>query len=115
MEVLADSMLILDKGKKIAEGAVKQLFDTTQMQVKCELRNLSTVMEKIKLSTWGSRIRRISGNIVFFQMDHQQIPQLLRDLISINAEVTALQPMHSLEEYFLSLTTGNQHVDTVAN
>jgi ABC-2 type transport system ATP-binding protein len=115
IEVLADSMLILDKGKKVAEGPVKHLFDTSQMQVKCDLRNIGMVIESLKQSPWGMKIRMISGNTVFFKMDQQQIPQLLSDLISLKAEVTALQPVHSLEEYFLSLTTANQHVDAPAD
>lgn len=115
IEVLADSMLILDKGKKVAEGSVKQLFDTSQMQVKCDLRNIRMVIENLQQSPWGKKISRISGNTIFFKMDQQQIPQLLNELVSLKAEVTALQPVHSLEEYFLSLTTANQHVDAPAD
>jgi hypothetical protein len=48
-------------------------------------------------------------------MNQQRIPQLVKDLISMNAEVIAIQPVHSLEEYFLSLTSANQHVDPVAD
>ena len=115
MEVLADSMLILDKGKKVAEGPVSQLFNTSSMQVKCELQNFSAVIESIRQSSWGDKITRSSGNTVFFQMDLQEIPRLLKELVALNAAVSALQPVHSLEEYFLSLTTPNQHVDTVAD
>ena len=115
MELMADSMLILDKGRNVAEGPVKQLFETTTMQVRCEIRNLSFIEERIKLSPWNNSILRIKGQTVFFKMSHQQVPQLLKDLISINAEVMAIQPVHSLEEYFLSLTSANQHVDPVAD
>ena len=115
MEVLADSMLILDKGKKVAEGTVSQLFNTSSMQVKCELQNFTDVIETIRKTPWGDKITRTSGNKVFFQMDLLQIPYLLKELVALNAEVSALQPVHSLEEYFLSLTTPHQHVDTVAD
>ncbi len=115
MELMADCMLILDKGKNVAEGPVKQLFDTSSMQVSCEIRNLPLVAEKIRLSSWSNSIHRIKGHTVFFKMNQQEIPQLLKDLISMDAEVVAMQPVQSLEEYFLSLTTANQHVDPVAD
>ena len=115
MELMADSMLILDKGKNVVAGPVKQLFDTAGMQVSCEIRNLLLVEERIRLSPWNNSIRRIKGQTVFFKMNQQEIPELLKDLISMNAEVVAIQPVHSLEEYFLSLTSVNQHVDPVAD
>ncbi|RYG06407.1 MAG: ABC transporter ATP-binding protein, partial [Chitinophagaceae bacterium] len=36
-------------------------------------------------------------------------------LVSINVRIVSLQAKHSLEDYFLSLTTANQHVDAFTN
>jgi hypothetical protein len=44
-------------------------------------------------------------------MNKNEIPALTNDLVHMGAEIVGLQPKHSLEDYFLSLTTANQHVD----
>ncbi len=48
-------------------------------------------------------------------MDEQQVPALTAALVNMGAAITALQPQHSLEAYFLALTTANRHVDTFTN
>jgi ABC-2 type transport system ATP-binding protein len=37
---------------------------------------------------------------------------LTRELVALGIGVLAIQPRHSLEDYFLTLTTANQHVDS---
>ncbi len=48
-------------------------------------------------------------------MNETEIPRLIADLVSMGVAINSLQPRHSLEAYFLSLTTSNQHVDHPAN
>src|SRR4028119_2195753 len=49
------------------------------------------------------------------KMDRQQIPAFHRSLAEMQIPVISLQPRHSLEDYFLQVTTGNQHVETFTN
>jgi len=49
------------------------------------------------------------------KLDRKEIPQLHKDLIAMNAMLISLEPKHSLEDYFLQVTSGNQHVDAFTN
>jgi ABC-2 type transport system ATP-binding protein len=115
IEVIADRMLILDKGKKVVEGPVRELFDSSNVLVEIELNNMEAVYEKLQSGSWSSSIKARRQNVIVLQLNKANIPQFTTHLVSIGAEVMSLRPRHSLEEYFLSLTTANQHVDSFAN
>jgi ABC-2 type transport system ATP-binding protein len=115
IEMIADSMLILDRGKKIVEGAVSELFDSSKILLELEVNNPDIVYEKLLSGNWSRFLKERRQDTIIFQLDKEKIPQLHAYLLSIGAEVMALRPRRSLEDYFLSLTTANQHVDSFAN
>ena len=115
IEMIANRMLVLDKGKKMVEGNVRELFDPKRILVKVEVTNPKEIAEKLKASQWKDLIREGTDHHLLFQLNKQQIPQLTSDLVAMGASILAVQPRHSLEEYFLSLTTPNQHVDAFTN
>ena len=115
IEMTANRMIIIDKGKKVAEGGVKELFDPTKMIIQVSVANIAHVMEQLKNSSWKNYMQEQEQNNIRFQMDEQQVPALASDLVRMGAAITSLQPQHSLEAYFLALTTANRHVDTFTN
>jgi ABC-2 type transport system ATP-binding protein len=48
-------------------------------------------------------------------MNREDIPQLIRYLGEKGMDIVAVQPRHSLEAYFLSLTNNDTHVEPFAN
>ena len=115
IELIADRMLIIDKGRKIVEGSVKDLFDPTRMLVTLETANPEHASKVIRESSWNQYVRKQNRNEFVFELDKTKVPQLAADLSSQQVAILGLQPRHSLEEYFLSLTTANQHVDDFKN
>ena len=115
IEMIANRMLILDKGKKMVEGNVRELFDPNRILVKVELTNPEEIAKRLKATHWNELIREETDHHLLFQLNKKQIPELTNDLVAMGASILAVQPRHSLEEYFLSLTTPNQHVDAFTN
>lgn len=115
IELIANRMLIIDKGKKITEGSVEELFDTKKILVELEVLNVQHTVEQLKQSRWAAHIKEQSNQFIVLQMDKKDIPGLAAELVNGGAEIISLQPKHSLETYFLSLTTANRHVDTFTN
>jgi len=112
MELIAGRMLIIDKGKKIIEGRVDELFDPAQTIVELDTTDAAFTAEKLNQSPWSSFFRERRGNKFLLKMDRTQVPLFIRDMVQLGVGVAAIQPRHSLEDYFLTLTTANQHVDT---
>jgi len=115
IELIANRMLIIDRGKKIIEGNVQDLFDPSNMVVELETINPEKTLEMISESKWKSLLRNRENGKFIFEMNKMSIPEFNRELVEKGIEVLQIQPRHSLEDYFLSLTTGQPHVETIAN
>jgi ABC-type multidrug transport system ATPase subunit len=115
MEQIATRMLIIDKGKKIIEGSVNELFDPAKTMVEVETVNLKEAADSIKASPWAPYLKQVQGSQLVFELHRNQLPQLYKDLAAMDIAVNAFTPVNSLEKYFLSLTGTNQHVAAFAN
>lgn len=115
IELIANRMLIIDKGMKVAEGSVKELFDPANTVVEITVNNPDVTYAYLNGSQWKNHIRSHEHNHITMQMHRNDIPALTAALVQGNAAIISIQPRHSLESYFLSLTTANQHVDAFTN
>jgi ABC-2 type transport system ATP-binding protein len=115
IELIANRMLIIDKGKKIMEGTVAELVDPARTMVHVEVTNPQQVITWLQSSKWSACLQEQHNNIILLQMNKPQVPELTADLVNAGANIMSLQPQNSLESYFLSLTTENRHVDTFTN
>jgi ABC-type multidrug transport system ATPase subunit len=115
IELIANRMLIIDKGRKIIEGTVAELFDPTRTMVQVQVTNPQQTIAWLQGSRWSSCLKEQQNNVIMLQMNRQQVPELTTDLVNAGAGIMAMQPKNSLETYFLSLTTENRHVDTFTN
>jgi ABC-type multidrug transport system ATPase subunit len=109
IELIADSMLIIDKGKKVAEGAVEELLNPAHTLVQVETTDNAAALGKLHQSQWSQFIKTDSNDIVL-KMHKKDIPGLNRFMVQAGIDVLNLDAKHSLENYFLSLTSQNQHV-----
>jgi ABC-type multidrug transport system ATPase subunit len=115
IEQVATRVLIIDKGKKIVEGQATDLFDPSQTIVELETFDNAFSLQQLQGSSWAGQLQPRRDTAILVKLDRTQIAQFHRDLVSMNIQVLALQPRHSLEDYFLQVTSGNQHVDTYTN
>jgi ABC-type multidrug transport system ATPase subunit len=111
IEVIADSMLIIDKGRKVAEGKVADLLNPSDTLVVLETGNDEQAKTFLQESQWSQYLQP-NGKDLLLKMHRDKVPELNTALVAQGISVYTLRARHSLEDYFLSLTTANQHVDT---
>jgi ABC-type multidrug transport system ATPase subunit len=104
MELIADSMLIIDKGKKVVEGKAEELLNPAETDVEIETASRELAMEKIKNSSWGQYLKNTAEKKILFRMNKEMIPGFIKDLSEMDVSLISVRPKHSLEDYFLSLT-----------
>ena len=114
IELIANRMLIIHKGKKMVEGDVASLLDPSKSLVRIETLNNEDAKEKIKQSKWNSFLQTDSKELQL-KMNKEEIPVLISDLVKMEVKFLSVNPTHSLEDYFLSLTTQPGHVESFAN
>jgi len=89
------------------EGNANELFDASQTIVELETVNNRFAFTQLEQSNWNnSLLKERTGNPVL-KLDKKAIPQLHKDLVALNIELIAMQPKHSLEDYFLRITSAN--------
>lgn len=115
IEQVATRVLIIDKGKKIIEGNALELFDPSQTIVELQTFDNAAALTKLQHSQWQKNLQPQRDAAILVKLDRKEIAQLHRDLVAMDIALESLQPRHSLEDYFLQVTSGNQHVDTYTN
>ena len=113
IEMIADSMLIIDRGKKVAEGRVADLLHPASTLVEVTTLDDAAARQIFLSSTWSAFLQ--PGESLLFKMHKEEIPQLARFCVLNNISLVSLRPKHTLEDYFLSLTTESRHVAAHTN
>ena len=105
VELIADSMIIIDKGKKVVEGKVNDLFDPAETII--ELKTIDDVLmyEKLKLSPLQSLLHGKRNDCILLKLHRQQVPEVIKQIVSLDIPILSFHSKHSLEDYFLSLKT----------
>lgn len=115
IEQIATRILIIDKGHKLVEGTAAELFDTSQTIVQLNTTDNQLAVEKLTASNWKNNLKPMRDGQILIQLDQEAIPFLNQFLVDQQIGVLLLQPRHSLEDYFLQITAGKQHVGTFTN
>ncbi len=115
MEQVATRLLIIDKGKKLVEGATAELFDPAQTLIELETTNNKEAIDLIAGSAWQKGLPQQRSNKIYIRMHRDDIPDFNAWLVERNIRLVSLQPRHSLEDYFLQITSGTQHVAAFTN
>ncbi len=114
IEQVANRMIIIHKGKKVVEGEVASLLDPSNTLVEINTTNNTQSFSTLQNSIWLNNLTNI-GNCIRVQMNKNDVPALVNYLTKNNIEVLSVQPKHSLEDYFLSLTKNDTHVEPFTN
>lgn len=114
IELVANRMLIIHKGKKIVEGNVAELLDPSRSLVHIETVNDDYTRDKLLQTRWSPLLQQ-NTRVLQLKMNKEEVPELIAELVSMQVQLISVKPMHSLEDYFLSLTTKPGHVESFAN
>jgi ABC-type multidrug transport system ATPase subunit len=104
IELVADSILIISRGRKLAEGTKEELLNPVKTQVELITDDKKRSLDIVKQTTWGTYLVNNTNGAILLEMDKASIPELNRTLVEKGINVISLRPKHSLEDFFLSLT-----------
>jgi ABC-type multidrug transport system ATPase subunit len=107
VEQIADSMIIIDRGKKIIEGKVSELINPFSVQLEIISLDNVAAKEAIVHSAWSSGITHASTEKILINLNKDMIPALFKFLVEHNIQLINIKTTNTLESYFLSIT--NDH------
>ncbi len=112
IEQVATRLIIIDKGCKLVEGDSKDLFDKSKTVVAIQTLNNIEATKQLMQTSWASHvlIDRTSDKEICMQLDEKLLPTLHKNLVEMGIGVLSVKPMHSLEDYFLRITSTPSYV-----
>ena len=114
IELVANRMIIIHKGKKMVEGKVSELLDPSKSVIRIETTNNEATKRKLVKSKWDKYLEHNLSHLRL-NMSKDDVPKLIEDLVAMDVNLLSVNPVNSLEDFFLSLTTQPDHVETSAN
>lgn len=104
VELVANRMIIINKGTTQVEGSVNDLLNANKLKVTFEVDQPYQAKKIISESQWSNKLESTANNNLIFLLQPEDIAQLNKLLVENNILVSAVIPMRSLEEYFLQIT-----------
>jgi len=104
VELVANRMIIINKGTTVVEGKVEELLNMNKLKVTFQVNNADKAKELLDNTAYISNLESIENNTLVFALSSEKIHALNKYLVENNIEVSAVIPARSLEEYFLNIT-----------
>jgi ABC-type multidrug transport system ATPase subunit len=104
IELVANRMVIIDKGSAIVEGYVSDLLNTDNLKVTFEVNDIEKTKMALNEATWINKLELLANNKFVFSLTNNEIPKLNNFLVEKGIDVSAIIPSRSLEQYFLNIT-----------
>jgi ABC-2 type transport system ATP-binding protein len=104
VELVANRMIIINKGSTMIEGEVKNLLNSVDLKVTFEVDDPLKAKSLMQENVWSSKIDSIIDNKLIFNLSPDEIPLLNRFFVENAVNIRAVIPKRSLEEYFLNIT-----------
>jgi ABC-type multidrug transport system ATPase subunit len=115
IELIADSMIIIDKGKKLVEGPVSELFDPAETIVELQVLDRQHTLQQLQQTRWGQCLVDNKTGGLLLKLHRDEIPMVMKELVNMDTGILSFHSKHSLEDYFLSLTTNHGYVEAATN
>jgi ABC-2 type transport system ATP-binding protein len=103
IELIANRMVIITKGKSLVEGNVQELLNAQELTVRLELSDVNKSIPLIQQHFANVEITRINEVEISLSIEKQQVPHLNKMLGDNNILVYALEPKRKLEDFFMKI------------
>jgi len=104
VELVANRMIILNKGTTKVEGYVKDLLNAKKLKVSIEVDDEEKTNSLITQSDWIKKLESKAKTVFMFLLENDEIANLNKYLVENGIAVSAVVPTRSLEDYFLKIT-----------
>ncbi len=104
VELVANRMIIINKGSAKVEGKVEELLNANNLKVTFEVGDWEDAKLLLDNTDWIKKLDMAVNGKLTFLLKPEEISELNKYLVQNNVAVNAVIPTRSLEEYFLSIT-----------
>lgn len=103
IELIANRMVIINKGKSIVEGEVQDLLNAQELVVHLEIDAVAQAKQVISNHFSTAYFVGETANELEVAIEKNQVPLLNKALIENGISVFALEPKRKLEDFFMKI------------
>jgi ABC-type multidrug transport system ATPase subunit len=103
IELIANRMVIINKGKSIVEGEVQDLLNAQELVVHLEVDAVEKAKQVISAHFSNAQFVGETATELEVAIEKQQVPNLNKALIENGVQVFALEPKRKLEDFFMKI------------
>ncbi len=104
VELMANRMVIINKGKAVVEGGVRELLSSGLLKITVMVENFQLLNKTLENSKFKNNLLSFEANKFVFETHADFAPSLHAFISESGAGLLSSVPVRSLEEYFISLT-----------
>lgn len=105
IEIIANRMVIIAKGKSIVQGNVSELLNQQELIVTFEVDQPEKARQIIATKLSTAAIGNLENNLLQLHIAHQDIPKVNQWLSENGVNVFGIDSKRKLEDYFLKLVS----------
>lgn len=105
VEMIANRMVIINRGKIVVEGDVQQLLGSEELKVEVHTDDVAKAKETLATTAWGDSVQAVNESTLSLTMNSTEIPQLIERLVTAGVPLKGVVPVRSLEDFFMQMIT----------
>jgi ABC-type multidrug transport system ATPase subunit len=103
MELIANRMVIINKGKTVVEGEVSNLLNAEELVVQLEIDRVSAAKHWIENHMPKVEIISTTVNHLELAIPKSRLPELNKSLVEQGFQIYAIESKRKLEDYFIKM------------
>lgn len=103
IELIANRLVILNKGKSLVQGSVSELLNAQELIVAFSVDNAEKAKEVLQQQNMQQLISKIEENNLLLHLSQQEIPVINKLFCNNGVNVFSIESKRKLEDYFLKL------------
>ena len=84
---------------------MNELLNPLTINMEVESENSEILFQKLQNSEWKEALKSYTNKKLLLHMKREEVPVFIKELTQFNIPLYSIRPKHSLEDYFLSLTS----------
>ncbi len=105
VELIANRMVIINKGKAVVQGHVKDLLNAQQWVVRMQTNNNDSLINLLKNNFQIEAKNDLAAACVQFNINKEQVPLIVQSCTSANIDIYQVESKKQLEDYFIQMTS----------
>jgi ABC-type multidrug transport system ATPase subunit len=103
IEIIANRMVIINKGKSMIEGSVDALVNEQDLLLQINVSDYQNAMQAIELEFPTLQVKHLHGSIIEMALEKEMVPTINYFLVNKGFSIHSLEPKRKLEDFFMKI------------